>query len=241
MDHLEQLLDAATFEDYCPNGLQVAGRDDVRLLVSGVSAHLELLERARERGADLVLAHHGIFWKRDDPTLVGPHRARVALLLQSEMSLAAYHLPLDAHAEFGNNALLAAGLGAAAHEAFGDIGRGASFAGEGLQPEELRARTADLTQREPLMFDCGPPRIRRLAIVSGAGSGYFGAAIASGYDAFLTGEPTERVMAQARESGVHFIAAGHHATETLGVRALGGLIAQRFGIEHEYIDVPNPI
>lgn len=231
----------AAFEDYCPNGLQVAGRPEVRLVVSGVSAHIELFERARERGADLVLAHHGIFWRGDDPRLVGPQRARISLLLKSEMSLAAYHMPLDAHAEFGNNALLAAGLGAEAHERFADIGRAATFAGDGLEHRELRERVATLTQREPLIFDSGPARIRTLAIVSGAGSGYLGEAIAGGFDAFLTGEPSERVMAQAREAGVYFIAAGHHATETFGVRALGDLIALRFRIEHEFIDVANPI
>lgn len=243
---LDQLLDPGSFDDYCPNGLQVAGPTAVNTLVTGVSAHIELLQQALACGADLVLTHHGILWNGDDRRITGPLHRRLQLLLGSEIGLAAYHLPLDAHPECGNNALIAAGLGAVDQQPFGvhkgrAIGRRAEFAGDGISAAELVQRVAALTGRPPLAFTAGPARIRSLGIVSGAGSGHLGEAIAAGLDAFITGEPAERVMAEARESEIHFIAAGHHATETFGVRALGERLADRFGLEHVFVDVPNPI
>ncbi|GAC1438204.1 MAG: Nif3-like dinuclear metal center hexameric protein [Solirubrobacteraceae bacterium] len=238
---MDQLLQVGEWEDYCPNGLQVQGRSQVKRIVSGVSAHLELFERAAELDAELIVVHHGIFWRGDSPRVVGPLRARLALLLDAGISLAAYHLPLDAHPQLGNNALLARALGCEAREPWQRYGCAARLAGTGIAPQELQRRVAALIGREPLMFDAGPSRVRRLAIVSGAGSGCLDAAIDDGFDAFLTGEPTERVMAQAREAGIHFLAAGHHATETLGVQALAQHVAERFDIEHLWVDVPNPI
>jgi dinuclear metal center YbgI/SA1388 family protein len=243
---LDRLLDPDGFDDYCPNGLQVAGRSEVGLLVTGVTASVELFEAARAVGADLVLAHHGILWSGDDRRVTGRLHRRLRLLIEADLGLAAYHLPLDAHPECGNNALIAAGLGCVAHRPFGvhrgrEIGRRGEFDGPGIPADELVRRVAELTGRTPLAFTSGPPRVRSIGIVSGAGSGHLGEAIAAGLDAFLTGEPAERTMAESRESGIHFIAAGHYATETFGVRALGDRLAARFGVEHLFIDVPNPI
>jgi len=209
--------------------------------VTGVSAQRPLAERAVELGAELVLVHHGLFWKFLPVGLTPVLAERLRPLFKHDVGLAAYHLPLDAHPEVGNNALLAEGLGCAEHEAFATIGRAGTFAGEGIAAPDLFARVEELTQRPPLVFDTGPERVRRIAIVSGAGASRLPLAVAEGFDAFLTGEPSEHVMADAREAGIHFIAAGHYATETFGVRRLGDWLAARFGVEHHWIDIPNPV
>ena len=239
--HLDDLLEPGAFDDYGPNGLQVPGREFVQTVVTGVSAGIELFERAAAEGADLVLVHHGLFWKGPPRPLDRPAKRRLELLFEADMSLAAYHLPLDAHLEHGNNALLAAGLGAQVDGPFAGIGVTAGFPGDGIAAEELASRVRDLVGREPLAILAGPAQVRSLAIVSGGGQGYLPEAIASGHDAFLTGESSERNFNEAREAGVHFVAAGHYATETLGVRRLGDLLAERFGVRHVFIDVPNPI
>lgn len=247
IDDLDALLRPGAFEDYGPNGVQVPGREEVGTVVTGVSASLELFERALQQGADLVLVHHGVFWRGAPLELDRAAATRLRLLLANDLTLAAYHLPLDAHPELGNNALLARALGAESWEPFAShrgqpIGVAASFPGEGLDPRELTARVTEACGgREPLAFLDGPPRVRTLGLVSGAGADYLPHAIAAGHDAFLTGEPAERVMTAAREAGVHFLAAGHYATETFGVRALGDRLAARFGIQHRFVDVPNPI
>jgi dinuclear metal center YbgI/SA1388 family protein len=238
---LDELLAPAAFEDYGPNGLQVPGPSDVRRVVTGVSAQRPLADRAVELGAELVLVHHGLFWKFLPVGLTPVLAERLRPLFKHDVGLAAYHLPLDAHPEVGNNALLAEGLGCAEHEAFATIGRAGTFAGEGIAAADLFARVEELTQRPPLVFDTGPERVRRIAIVSGAGASRLPLAVAEGFDAFLTGEPSEHVMADAREAGIHFIAAGHYATETFGVRRLGDWLAARFGVEHHWIDIPNPV
>lgn len=243
---LDGLLEPGRFRDYCPNGLQVPGKPHVAKLATGVSASAELFELALAAGADLILVHHGLFWGGKPTSIDLPLKRRLKLLFDADASLAAYHLPLDAHPTLGNNALIAAGLGAERHTPFAEhegesIGVLARFAGDGLDPANLNARVAKLTARTPLTFHTGPARIRTLAIVSGAGASYLEEAIAAGADAFLTGEPAERVMTQARESDIHFIAAGHYATETFGVGRLGEHLAERFGVEQVFIDVPNPI
>ena len=243
----DELLDAQSFEDYCPNGLQVPGGEEVRTIVSGVSASLELFERAAELDADLILAHHGLIWGRTPTVIDRAAKRRLELLFSRDCSLLAYHLPLDGHAEIGNNALIAAAIGCERQQPFGQLGSktigvGGFFAGDGITIDQLAARTsAACGDREPLVFDGGPEQIKSVAIVSGAGSSYLDDAIKAGFDAFITGEPAERVMNESREGAVHFIAAGHYATETLGVRRLGELIAERFGVSHQFIDVPNPI
>jgi dinuclear metal center YbgI/SA1388 family protein len=246
LDHLDSLLDPAAYDDYGPNGLQVPGREDIETIVTGVSASAELFERARDAGADLVLVHHGLLWGGPPRPLDRPAKRRLKLLFDADMSLAAYHLPLDGHLEHGNNALLAAAIGCDAREPFGahkraTIGVAGRFPGEGIAPGELVERVHDATGREPLAFTDGSERVRTVGIVSGAGADYLEDAIAGGLDAFITGEPIERAMARAREAEVHFLAAGHYATETFGVRRLGDLLAARFGVRHLFIDVPNPI
>lgn len=246
---VDELLEVERFADMGPNGLQVPGSSTVTTVVTGVSAQLELFERAVAARAQLVLAHHGILWDFE-PRRIGPAQAkRLKTLLTHDVGLAAYHLPLDGHPEVGNNALLAAGLGADVVEpAFTHkgtpIGAIAHFdvnGGDGIQAQELFARVATLTDRDPLVFDAGPAYVRRLGIVSGSAANDLSHAIDLGLDAFLTGEPKEHVMAQARENYIHFIAAGHYATETFGIRRVGELIAERFGVNHQFVDLPNPV
>lgn len=244
--HLDELLRPEAFSDFCPNGLQVPGPERVETVVTGVSASAELFERAAEHGADLVLVHHGLFWHGAPLALTAAAKRRLQLLFDHDMALAAYHLPLDGHPEVGNNALLAAALGCTHHEPFAHhkgaaIGVAGTFAGDGIAASELVARVTRVCDRAPLAFLDGPERVRRIGIVSGAAADHLGDAVAAGHDAFLTGEPAERVMTHAREEGIHFLAAGHYATETLGVRRLGEELAERFGVRHEFVDVPNPI
>jgi dinuclear metal center YbgI/SA1388 family protein len=267
---LDRLLEPGRFDDYCLNGLQVPGPADVRTIATGVSAHAELFELAAGEGAELVLVHHGLFWgagvQAIDPLL----KHRLELLFDARMALAAYHLPLDAHPELGNNALLARALGGERLEPFAlhhgqPIGFIANLPDEGLAGSELLpaedypspeaglpadaglaaetlfARVRDLTCREPLVLGSGPARVRRLAIVSGAGADHLAEAASAGADALLTGEPVERATANARECHLHLIAAGHHATETFGIRRLGEHLAERFGLRHVFLDIPNPV
>jgi dinuclear metal center YbgI/SA1388 family protein len=244
---LDRLLEPERFEDYCPNGLQVSGAEEVTTVATGVSAHVELFERARAEGAEVVLVHHGLFWGSGPGPVDQAMARRLWVLLEGDVSLLAYHLPLDAHPEVGNNALIVRALGAEDPEPFAPhggqpIGFLARFPGEGVPAAELLGRVRDLTGgREPLSFDCGPPVVRRLGVVSGGAASHLADAVAAGADAFLTGEPAEPAMAQAQEAGVHFIAAGHYATETFGVRRLGEWLAERFGVRHVFIDVPNPV
>lgn len=242
----DRLLVPERFEDYCPNGLQVPGPVDVQTIATGVSAQAELFEMAAERGAQLLVVHHGLFWGSGFQTVDETLKRRLEILFSAGIALAAYHLPLDAHPELGNNALLGRALGAERLDPFGShrsqtIGFLASLPGDGLPAEDLFARIAEVTSREPLIQGAGPDVVQRLAIVSGAGSDYLQEAAAAGAQALLTGEPAERAMAGARELGLHVIAAGHYATETLGVRALGEHLAERFGLTHVFLDIPNPV
>jgi dinuclear metal center YbgI/SA1388 family protein len=242
----DELLGADEFADYGPNGLQVPGSREVRRLATGVSAHRELIERAAAAGADLLIAHHGLFWDFHPRALSEQMAARLRAAFAADLSIAGYHLPLDAHSELGNNALLCTGLGfERSTEPFGIVkGRAVGCVGrrlDGISPGELEGRVAELTGRAPLTFDHGPDRVTSIGIVSGAGSSEVHSAVALDLDAFLTGEPAEHAMADAREGRVHYLAAGHYATETFGVRRLGELIADRFDVDHEFIDIPNPI
>lgn len=246
LSYLDDLLSPASFRDYGPNGLQVPGPERIQTVVTGVSASAELFERAAERDADLVLVHHGIFWDGAPLALTPSSKRRLQLLFDNDMALAAYHLPLDGHPEVGNNALIAKGLGCTTREPFAihkgmPIGVAGRFAGDGISADELVSRVRELTDREPLTFLAGPERVRCIGIVSGAGADYLPEAVVAGHDAFVTGEPAERVMTQAQEDNIHFLAAGHYATETFGVRRIGDLLAQQFGIRHLFVQVPNPI
>jgi dinuclear metal center YbgI/SA1388 family protein len=243
---LDRVLEPARFEDYCVNGLQVPGPHHVETIATGVSAHAQLFELAAHERADLLLVHHGLFWGSGVRALDAMLKRRLQTLFEADVALVAYHLPLDAHPQLGNNALLARALGAGELTPFAlhhghPIGFLTTLPDGGVAAEVLFARVREATRREPLVFDAGPPQVRRLAIVSGGGADYIADAALAGADALLTGEPAERSMAQARESGIHLIAAGHHATETFGVRALGEHLAERFAVRHVFLDVPNPV
>ena len=243
VSHLDQYLDSRG-RDYGPNGLQVEGREEIGKVVTGVSACQELFARAREAGADAVLVHHGLFWEGMPRTLTGFQYRRVAELIRGEMSLLAYHLPLDRHMEVGNNAVAGRQLGLRRLEPFGEhdglpVGVKGLFP-EPVSPEELVERCRRVYGQEPLAYLSGPEAISTLGVISGGGQREFYSAIGEGLDAYITGEVTEWVMNVARETRTHYLAAGHYATERLGVRALGEHLAERFGIEVEFIDVPNP-
>jgi dinuclear metal center YbgI/SA1388 family protein len=214
-------------------------------VATGVSAHRELFERAAASGAQLLVVHHGIFWNSQPRSLTPVLKARLEALFAADLSLAAYHLPLDAHPDVGNNALICEALGLERGEPFGEHrGRPIGCVGtapEGIPIAELRARCRGAFGQEPFAWEAGPQTVRTVGVVSGGGASSFAEAIERGLDAFLTGEPAEPAMADAREAGVHFLACGHYATETLGVRRLGELLANRFGVAHRFVDVPNPI
>lgn len=241
-DYTSQLLETARFRDYSPNGLQVEGRPEVKRLASGVTASLALIEAAVEWEADALLVHHGWFWKNEDSRVVGVKKRRLERLLSQGISLLAYHLPLDAHPVYGNNAQLAGVLGAEVEGWFGEQAVGAY--GPLGRPQALGEWAAGIGRalgREPLVIGDPDRSLARVAWCSGGAQGYFEQAVGLGVDAFLTGEVSEYNFHLARETGVAFVSAGHHATETLGVKALGGHLAERFGLDHFFIDIPNPV
>src|SRR3954449_1521460 len=243
IETLDVLLSPADFDDLGPNGLQVPGAAAVTRVVTGVSARRELSEHAVELGAQLVLVHHGLFWKFQPTGLTPLLAERLRPLFKHDINLAAYHLPLDAHPGVGNNALLARALGCEEVQPFGNYkGRPIGCRGTlDLSPAELAARVTEATGRQPLLLGAGRERIRGIGIVSGSAADTLHEAAEAGLDAFLTGEPREHLTADARELGVHFVAAGHYATETFGVRALGDLLAERFGVEHVFVELANPV
>ena len=242
VDYTGQWLQVDRYRDYCPNGLQVAGRDEIRTLVSGVSASMALLEAAAEAGADTILVHHGYFWKNEEPCVTGIKRARLKFLLDHDINLLAYHLPLDAHPELGNNAQLARLLGFELEGWFGEQSIAAyGKLSQAVTLEELAQRITQSLNREPLVIGAANSQIRRVAWCTGAAQDMLEQAVALGVDAFVTGEVSERTVHVAQETGVAFIAAGHHATERYGIQALGEHLARRFGISHRYIDIDNPV
>lgn len=238
--HLNQMLEPARFKDYGPNGLQVEGRDEVRRLVCGVTASLALIDAAIETGADAILVHHGLFWRGQDGRVTGWMKQRLARLIQHDINLFAYHLPLDAHAELGNNAQLGRRLGWTADARFGDTDLG--FIGNTAPTtlDALAAQLLTLTGREPVLAAGDGRPLRRVAWCTGGAQGYFEAAIAAGADVYVTGEISEPQAHYARETGVAFVAAGHHATERYGVQGVGGRVAADLGLDYRFIDVPNP-
>lgn len=240
----DELLQPSRFQDYCPNGLQVEGRAGVRRLVSGVTASQALLEAAVDAGADAILVHHGYFWRGESAVVTGMKRRRLGLLLQHDISLIAYHLPLDAHPQLGNNAQLAQRLGI---EVTGGLQPEAErpIGNVGTLPAPLAAEAFALhvgrcLGREPLLVRGGEHPVRTVAWCSGGAQGYIEQAAALGVDAFVSGEISEQTVHVARELGVHYLAAGHHATERFGAPALGAFLASEFGIEHRFIDIDNP-
>ena len=236
----DDLLEVASHPDYGPIGLHVAGAEEVTKIVCGVSASRDLFERASAAGAQMVLVHHGLFWERD-PRVVGPVlRERLRALFDADLSLVAYHLALDAHPEVGNNACLARELGVEAERRFADIGWGGAL--ERPQPmSDFSNRIQEVAGRRPLVFAYGPEEVRRVAICSGGAARHLADAIDEGYDCFVTGEAAEPTKHLAEEAGIHFVAAGHYATETSGVQELAKRVAGRFDVEWEFVDLPNPV
>jgi len=240
--YLDQLLDSARFRDYCPNGLQVEGSADVRRIVAGVTASQSLVDTAIARGADTLLVHHGWFWRGEDGRITGFRKARLQALLKHDINLFGYHLPLDGHAEFGNNAQLAKRMGWAVEGRFGeqDIG----WYGRTAEPTTLVELTRKISvelRREPLLIGDEKRPVQRIAWCSGGAQSLFEQAIDRGVDAYVTGEISEQNVHLARESGVAYIAAGHHATERYGVQALAVHLSERFGLECEFVDIDNPV
>jgi dinuclear metal center YbgI/SA1388 family protein len=237
--YLAALLAVDRFKDYGPNGLQVEGRAQVTRLVSGVTASRALIDAAIDWQADAILVHHGLFWRGQDGRLTGWLAERVKRLMAHGINLFAYHLPLDAHAELGNNAQLGARLGLAADARFGEQDLG--FAGPAaLSLDALAERVRAALGRAPLVLPGDGRALARVGWCSGGAQGYFEAAIGAGVDAFLTGEVSEPQAHLARETGVAFLACGHHASERFGAPALAVHVAERFGLEHRFIDIDNP-
>lgn len=237
----DDLLEPSRFSDYCPNGLQIQGRAEVGLLVSGVTASMALIEAAIEARADALLVHHGYFWKNEPLTLTGIKGARVRQLIRHDISLIAYHLPLDAHPEVGNNALLGQLLGV---DEPSPAGAGLLWQGRYQTPltaSALCERIQTQLGREPLLISSGDRRIESIGWCSGAAQSAIEQAWQLGCDAYVSGEISESTVHFAREAGLHYVAAGHHATERHGVGALGARVAERFGIEHRFIDIDNPV
>ncbi len=243
---LDRLLQAQNFNDYCPNGLQVEGRTQVHKIVSGVTACRALIERAVLEQADMLLVHHGFFWRGEHPCIIGTKKNRLAPLLKNDISLVAYHLPLDAHPTLGNNAQLAhklgfdieSGLQPGQEPAVGFVGR----MKVPCSAEALAQRIEAVLQRTPLHISSGKQHpIERIAWCSGAAQNFIEHAITQGADAYLTGEISEHTVHTARENGIHLFAAGHHATERYGVQAVGDYLAEKFHLEHVFVDIDNPV
>lgn len=239
-EYCHQLLDVAAFKDYCPNGLQVQGREQVEKLVCGVTASQAMIAAAAERGADALLVHHGYFWKGEDPCITGMKRRRLGLLMDNDISLLAYHLPLDAHPRLGNNAQLAALLGFQIGGQFADI----AMHGQLPRPmagKELAATLEQALSRPPLHIAGNQRPIETVAWCTGGAQSYLEHAVALGVDAFITGEASEQTFHSAMENGIHFFAAGHHATERYGVQSLARHLADTFDLEYEFVDIDNPV
>jgi dinuclear metal center YbgI/SA1388 family protein len=242
---LKQVLRPEQFKDYCPNGLQVEGKKEISKLVTGVTACQELITAAVEAGADALLVHHGYFWRGEDQSISGIKKTRIEALLKHDLSLFAYHLPLDVHREFGNNVQLAKVLGI---EIDGELGKQNNHPiglvgtiSEDTNFESLKSLIADKLDRLPLAIEGNSRPIRSIAWCTGAAQNYIELAVAAGVDAYITGEVSEPTVHIARESGIHFFSAGHHATERYGVQAIGGYLASKFGIDHQFIDIDNPV
>jgi len=243
---LDEILEADAVRDYCPNGLQVEGSAEVRRVVTAVSASRALFTRAVDREADAIIVHHGVLWNASEPPrLVGSFRERIRILLANDISLIAYHLPLDRHMELGNAAQLGLRLGLSELEPFAEHqGVSAGVCGvfrEPVDADEFFSAVAEATDREPQIFEGNRREISSVGIVTGAAEREYHQAVAAGLDAYITGEATEWVLHQAAEDGVHFVAAGHYATERFGVRALGRWLAAHHDFEVEFIEMPNPV
>ena len=243
VSYCNELLEVDGFEDYCPNGLQIdAGKTVISCIVTGVTASQALIDAAAQMKADLLLVHHGFFWKGESPAIVGLKGRRIRSLINEGVNLLAYHLPLDCHPELGNNRCLGDLLGMANGECLDEKGLiwGASLE-KPMRPDRLIDLMAQKLEREPLHIPSEKTTIKRIGWCTGAAQGYIEKAAALGCDAFISGEISEQTTHQARELGVHYFSAGHHATERYGVQALGDHLAEKFGVSHAFVDIPNPV
>jgi dinuclear metal center YbgI/SA1388 family protein len=235
-----EYLELDAYPDYGPMGLQVLGAEDVAKIACGVSASRDLFLRAGEAGAQLLLVHHGLFWDKESRIVDRILGGRLKALFDYDLTLAGYHLALDAHPEIGNNALLAAELGVETETRFTSWGYGGKLAAPTTM-SDFSGLVQEKLERMPLVFSYGPETIERVAILTGGAARYVEQAAAEGYDCFVTGEADEPTKHAAKEAGIHFVAGGHYATETLGVRALAAKLADEFGLQWEFVDLPNPV
>lgn len=241
--YLDDLLSVAAIRDYCPNGLQVEGKAEVGSIITGVTASQALIDAAQDAKADAILVHHGYFWKGEAAPLTGIKGARIRSLIKADLNLLAYHLPLDVHPELGNNAQLARRMGWIQEGTFGDDGIGLIGRPEaGAMPlHALTSRIEVVLDRTPLVIGDPDKRIARVGWCTGAAQSYLAAAIDAGCDVFVSGEVSEPTVHLAREAGVAYVSAGHHATERYGIQALGEHLAARFGLQHRFVDIDNPV
>ena len=243
-EYLARTLDITRFRDFCPNGLQMEGRSSIKILVTGVTTSVALIEAAVQAQADAILVHHGYFWRGEDARVVGPKQRRLKLLLAHDMNLFAYHLPLDMHASLGNNAQLAQRLGLTPTARFGEdeIGwLGVASDAAVKTVGDLACLIESRLGRTPLVIGDATQALGRVAWCTGAAQNLLADAIAAGAGVYLSGEISEPTVHLARETGVAYIACGHHATERYGVQAVGAHVAERFGIAHHFIDIANPV
>jgi len=243
-EYLSEYLDVEKFDDYCPNGLQVEGKSNIKKIVTAVSASIELFNKAIKQKADAILVHHGIIWNYERPVYTGSYRERVKILLDNNISLFAYHLPLDAHPIVGNNAQLAKHLGLKSCKPFGNH-KGQTIGIKGriskANKDKFFKKIENLVNREVLVFPYGPKSISTVGIVSGGAQKEFSQAISENLDAYITGEVSEHIKYLSQEESVHYISAGHYATENFGVKALGNHLKNKFKINVAFIDIPNPV
>jgi dinuclear metal center YbgI/SA1388 family protein len=242
--YLNNLLEIDKFHDMCPNGLQVEGQREIKKIVTGVSACVELFEEALKRNADTVLTHHGLIWNFEKPLYKGGYKKRIKLLLENDLNLFGYHLPLDGDPKFGNNAVIANLLNVQNLKPFDEY-KGAYIGCSGSFENQSPTHLFDLVKKEinpdALVFPFGPGKINSIGIISGGAQKEIKEAVLQGLDVFLTGEVSEHIYHYAKEEGIHFIAAGHHATEVFGVQALGDHIRDKFEIDVEFVDIHNPV
>ena len=240
--YLNTLLQAERFSDYCPNGLQVEGKQEINKIVTGVTASMALLQAAHKANADAVLVHHGYFWRGEALPIIGIKKRRIQFLLQHDINLFAFHLPLDAHAELGNNVMLAKRLGLTITGRAGD--KDMLLLAELNAPQTLQALVETIArklQRTPQVIGDLSQAIKRIALCTGAAQGYIEQAVEAGADVYISGEISEQTVHVAIESGMSYISAGHHATERYGIQALGAHLAQKFDLQHQFIDIDNPV
>ena len=243
-DFLTTYLKTDDYNDDCPNGIQVEGTAEVRKILTAVSASVELFEIAVAQKADTVIVHHGIIWNFERPVYKGGYRERIRLLLENNINLYGFHLPLDAHEEIGNNAQLCRRLEVKNMRPFGDIkGQYIGMKGEidKIDKESFFKRISKLVDRDPLIFDYGPDQVEKVGVISGGAQKYLNQAVSAGLDVYLTGEVSEHIMHYAKEEKIHFVSAGHYATEKFGIIALGQLLEKQFNVEITFIDINNPV